>query len=168
MPIDSIVSACSTATYNTAKFMTKIIQKYCGKTSSIVNDSRDFIQKMKHLPINQKEEILLKILIFFLNTLAEKGISPSGGLRNLSLISCQCCLHHPVALQKFNSKISTWINLTMSARSQHKNSSSILNSWSPTASSALIRNFINNYRVQPWVHLSPLSLQISTWNTLNP
>ena len=38
----------------------------------------------------------------------------------------------------------------------------------PAASAASIRNSIHNYRVQPWVHLSPLSLQISTWNTLNP
>ena len=31
-----IVSACCTATYNTAKFITKILQNYCGKTSSFV------------------------------------------------------------------------------------------------------------------------------------
>ena len=32
MPMHPIVSACGTATYNTAKFITKILQNYCGKT----------------------------------------------------------------------------------------------------------------------------------------
>ena len=34
-----------------------------------------------------------------------------------------------------------------------------------TNNPASIRNYMNNYMVQPWVHLSPMSLQISTWNT---
>ena len=50
----------------------------------------------------------------------------------------------------------------MSARCPQKNSSSFWNSLSPTASSASARNSINNFKVHPWVHLSPLSLQIST------
>ena len=41
-----IVSACGTATYNTAKFITKILQNYCGKTSSFVKDSTDFIKEI--------------------------------------------------------------------------------------------------------------------------
>ena len=32
-----------------------------------------------------------------------------------------------------------------------------------SASSALVWNSINNYSVQPWIYLSPLSMQISTW-----
>ena len=35
-PMCPIVSACGTATYNTAKFIIKILQNYCGKTSSFV------------------------------------------------------------------------------------------------------------------------------------
>ena len=54
-----IVSACGIATYNTAKFITKILQNYCGKTSSFVKDSTDFIQKIKHLSMNQEEETLV-------------------------------------------------------------------------------------------------------------
>ena len=54
-----IVSACGTATYNTAKFITKILQNYCGKTSSFVTDCTDFIKKIKHLSINPEEETLV-------------------------------------------------------------------------------------------------------------
>ena len=36
-----IVSACGTPTYNTAKFITEILQNCCGKTSSFVKDSTD-------------------------------------------------------------------------------------------------------------------------------
>ena len=46
MPMHPIVSACGTATYNTAKFITKILQNYSGKTSSFVKDSTDFIKKL--------------------------------------------------------------------------------------------------------------------------
>ena len=33
MPMHPIVSACGTSTYNTAKFITKILQNYCGNIS---------------------------------------------------------------------------------------------------------------------------------------
>ena len=46
MPMHPIVSTCDTATYNTAKYINKILQKYCGKTSSFVKDSTDFIKKL--------------------------------------------------------------------------------------------------------------------------
>ena len=49
MPMCSIVSDCGTATYNTAKFITKILQNYCSKTSPFVKDSTNFIKKIKHL-----------------------------------------------------------------------------------------------------------------------
>ena len=55
MPTHPIVSACGTATYNTAKFITKILQNYCDKTSSFVKDSTYFIEKIKHLSINPEE-----------------------------------------------------------------------------------------------------------------
>ena len=54
-----IVSACGTATYNTAKYITKILHNYCGKTSSFVEDSTDFIKKIKHLSINPEGETLV-------------------------------------------------------------------------------------------------------------
>ena len=54
MTMCHIVSACGTATYNTAKFITKILQNYCGNTSLYVKDSTDFIKKIKHLLINPK------------------------------------------------------------------------------------------------------------------
>ena len=54
MPMHPIVSACVTITYNTAKFTTKILQNYCGKTSSFFKDSTDFIKKIKHLSIKSR------------------------------------------------------------------------------------------------------------------
>ena len=43
MPMCPTVSACGTVAYNTAKFISKILQNYCGKTSSFVKDSTVFI-----------------------------------------------------------------------------------------------------------------------------
>ena len=54
-----IVLACGTATYNTAKFISKILQNYCGKTSSFVKYSTDFIQKNENVPINPEDETLV-------------------------------------------------------------------------------------------------------------
>ena len=85
-----IFSACGTATYNTAKFNTKILQNYCEKTSSFVKDSTDFIRKIKHLSINPEEETLASFDISALFT----------------------SIPAPVALQVINSKISTCTNLT--------------------------------------------------------
>ena len=68
MPMHPIVSACGTATYNTAKFITKILQNYCGMMSSFIKDSTDFIQKIKHISINPEEETLVykcRFLILF-------------------------------------------------------------------------------------------------------
>ena len=59
MPMHPIVSACGTATYNTAKFITKILQNYCGNTSSFVKDSTDFIQKIKHLNKSRRRNLSL-------------------------------------------------------------------------------------------------------------
>ena len=58
MPMCLIVSASDTAAYNTAKLITKILQNYCGITSSFVKDSTDFIQKFKYLSINLEETLV--------------------------------------------------------------------------------------------------------------
>ena len=63
-----IVSACGTATYNTAKFITKILQNYCGRTSPFIKDSTDFIKKIKHLSINPEEETLVSFNVSALFT----------------------------------------------------------------------------------------------------
>ena len=90
MPMHPIVSACDTETHNTAKFITKILQNYCAKTSSFVTDSTDFIKKINHHSINPEEESLVS---FDVSTL---------------FISIPV----PVALQVINSKIFTCSNFT--------------------------------------------------------
>ena len=90
MPMCPIVSACGTATYNAAKFITKILQNYCGKTSSFVNDSTDFIKKIKHLSINPEEEAFISFDVSVVIT----------------------SIPVPVAAQVVNSKISTCTNFT--------------------------------------------------------
>ena len=90
MPMDPIVSACDTATYNTAKFITKILQNYCGKTSTFVKVSTDFFQKIKYLSINPEEETLVSFDVSALFT-------------SIPVL---------VALQVINSKISTCTNFT--------------------------------------------------------
>ena len=88
MPMWPIISACSSATYNTAKFITKILQNYCGKISSFVKDSTNFIKKTKHFTINPEEETVASFDVSALFT----------------------SIPVPVALQVINSKIFTYTN----------------------------------------------------------
>ena len=132
MSMHSIVSACSTAAYNTAKFITKILQNYCGKTSTFVKDSTGFIKKNKHLSINPEETLV-----------------------SFDVSDLFTSIPVPIALQVISFKISTCTNFTNVCKTLQKNSLSFWNSLSPTASSASTRNYINNYRLQTWVHLSP-------------
>ena len=85
-----IVSACCTAMYNTAKFITKILQNYCGKISSFLKDSTDSIKKIIHLSINPVEETLVSCDVIALFT----------------------SIPVPVALQVIISKISTCTTFT--------------------------------------------------------
>ena len=57
-PMRPIVSACGTATYQLAKFLTKILQKYTGITPSFVKDSKGFSQYLRSVNIKQDEELV--------------------------------------------------------------------------------------------------------------
>ena len=53
-----IISACGTATYQLAKFLTKILQKYTGTTHSFVKDSKGFSQYLRSVHIEQDEGLV--------------------------------------------------------------------------------------------------------------
>ena len=53
-----IVSACGTATYQLAKFLTKILQRYMGITPSFVKDSKTFSGHLKSVNISGEEELV--------------------------------------------------------------------------------------------------------------
>ena len=57
-PMHPIVSACGMATYQLAKFLTKILQRYTGITPSFVKDSKSFSDHLKSVKINGEEELV--------------------------------------------------------------------------------------------------------------
>ena len=133
-----VSSAWDTATYNTAKFITKILQNYCGKTSSLL-DSTDFIKKIKHLSINPEEGTLVSFDVSALFT----------------------SIPVAVALQAINSKISTCTNFTNVCKIPTVKFIKLMEFTLSNLHLLLsIRNSINNYRMQPWVHLSPIIANI--------
>ena len=57
-PMQPIVSACGTATYQLAKFFTKILQKYTGMTPSFVKDSKGFSRHLRSVHLGMDEELV--------------------------------------------------------------------------------------------------------------
>ena len=57
-PMHPIVSACGTATYQLAKFLTKILQRYTGITLSFVKDSKSFSEHLRLVHIGEDEELV--------------------------------------------------------------------------------------------------------------
>ena len=133
MPMHPIVFSLCHSNIQHAKFIIKICQNYCSKTSSFVKNSTDFIKKIKHLSINPEEETFISFDVGDLFT-------------SIPIL---------VALHIINSKISTCTSFTNVCKTHTENLSSFWNSLLPAASSASIRNSIKNNRLQQWVHLSP-------------
>ena len=57
-PMHPIVSACGTATYQLAKFWTKILPRYTGITPSFVKDSKSFSDHLRSVRISGEEELV--------------------------------------------------------------------------------------------------------------
>ena len=57
-PMWPIVSACGTTTYQLAKFLTKIFQKYMRTTPSFVNNSKCFSEYLRSVHIGNNEELV--------------------------------------------------------------------------------------------------------------
>ena len=57
-PMHHIVSACGMATYQLAKFLTKILQRYMGITPSFVKDSKSFSDHLRSVNISEEEELV--------------------------------------------------------------------------------------------------------------
>ena len=57
-PMHPLVSACGMATYQLAKFLTKILQRYMGITPSFVRDSKSFSDHLKLVNISGEEELV--------------------------------------------------------------------------------------------------------------
>ena len=146
MPICPIDLACGTATYNTAKFITNILQNYCGMISSFVKDSTDFIVKIKHLSINPEVE-----------TLASFDVSAPF-----------TSIPVPVALQVINSKISTCTNFTYVCKIPTEKFIKLLEFTLNNCIFCFNKKFYKQLQgAAMGLPVTP-SLQISTWNTLNP
>ena len=57
-PMHPLVSACGTATYQLAKFLTKILQKYTGIAPMFVKDSKCFSEYLRLVNIDTDEELV--------------------------------------------------------------------------------------------------------------
>ena len=57
-PMHPIVSACGMATYQLAKFLTKILQKYTGITPTFVKDSKYFSEYLRSVNIDMDEKLV--------------------------------------------------------------------------------------------------------------
>ena len=57
-PMWPIVSACGTATYQLAKFLTKICQRYTGITPTFVKNSKYFSEYLRSVYIGKNEELV--------------------------------------------------------------------------------------------------------------
>ena len=57
-PMQLIVSACGNVTYQLAKFLTKILQKYTGMPPSFIKDSKGFSQYLRSVHLG-KDEVLV-------------------------------------------------------------------------------------------------------------
>ena len=57
-PMHPIVLACGTATYQLAKFLTQILQRYTGITLSFVKDSKSFSEHLRSVHIGEDEELV--------------------------------------------------------------------------------------------------------------
>ena len=57
-PMHPIVSACGTATYWLAKFLTKILQKYTEITPTFVKDSKCYSEYLRSVNIDTDEELV--------------------------------------------------------------------------------------------------------------
>ena len=141
-----IVSACGTATYNTAKFITEILQNYCGKTSSFVTNSTDFIKKIKHLSINPEGETLVSFDVSVLFT----------------------SIPVPVTLQVINSKISACTNFTNVYKITTEKFIKFLEFTITNCIFCFNKKFYKQLQSAAMGSLVSPSLHISTWNTLNP
>ena len=139
MPMHPIVSACGTTTYTLPKFITKILQITVPRLHPLLN----IVQKIKHLSINPEEETLVSFDVSALFT----------------------SIPVPVVLQVINSKNSTCTNFTNVCKIPTEK---LLEFTLTNCIFCFNKKFYKQLQGAAWVHLSPLSLQISIWNTLNP
>ena len=58
-PMRPIVSVCGTSTYNLAKYLIKILKVYVGHSSSFVKDSKDLMDKLQSIKLQDNEELIL-------------------------------------------------------------------------------------------------------------